>query len=358
MNRYLFINPFGIGDVLFTTPVVRAIKNRYPRSFMGYWCNERVEGILKNNRTIDKTFALSRGDLKRICELSKFEALKRFFGLLRSIRKEKFEVALDFSLDHRYALLAKLLGIKKRIGFNYKKRGFFLTDKIDIEGYSKKHVVEYYLDLLKFLDIEPASYKLELAVEAAVKTKVSNLLAACGVAKEDLVAVIAPAGGVSWGSSAAIKHWPARKFARLSERLNKELRLKVLLVGDAAERGITEVVAMSAAAEVIDWAGKTTLEELAAVIERSDIFIANDGGPLHMAAALGKKTVSFFGPVDPKVYGPYPPDPARHIVLRRELECSPCYQNFRFSGCLKDKECLNAIEVEEAFGAVKKLLEK
>jgi ADP-heptose:LPS heptosyltransferase len=71
---------------------------------------------------------------------------------------------------------------------------------------------------------------------------------------------------------------------------------------------------------------------------------------------LGKKTVSFFGPVDPKVYGPYPADAKRHIVLRKELECSPCYSGFRLSGCLKNRECLEKIDIQEAVSAVASLL--
>ncbi len=151
MKKFLIINPFGVGDVLFTTPVITSLKDKYPDSTIGYWCNERVKDIFADDPNIDKIFALSRGDLKRTYGNSRLEGIKRFLWLAFSIKKEKFDVVLDFSLDHRYSLLAKLLGIKKRIGFNYKNRGRFLTDKIDIDGYEDKHVVEYYLDLLKFI---------------------------------------------------------------------------------------------------------------------------------------------------------------------------------------------------------------
>ena len=92
------------------------------------------------------------------------------------------------------------------------------------------------------------------------------------------------------------------------------------------------------------------------IINNIQILIANDGGPLHIAVALNKKTVSIFGPVEPKVYGPYPPDQSRHIVLRRVLECTPCYSKFRLSPCFKNKWCLENIDVEEAYSAVVNLL--
>ena len=66
MEKFLIINPFGIGDCLFTTPVISALKEKYPNSFIGYWCNERVSDLLKNDPRIDKVFELSRGDIKRV----------------------------------------------------------------------------------------------------------------------------------------------------------------------------------------------------------------------------------------------------------------------------------------------------
>ena len=175
MNRVLIINPFGIGDVLFTTPVVKAIKEAHPDSFIGYWCNRRVEDILKNNKNINKIFALSRGDIKKTYSKSKLEGIFKTIGLLNMLKKEKFEVAFDFSLDHRYGLIAKMAGIKQRIGFNYKNRGRFLTDKIELEGYSKKHVVEYYLELLRFTDITTKIKNLYLYVSDNDKIKSQNI---------------------------------------------------------------------------------------------------------------------------------------------------------------------------------------
>ena len=145
MKKFLIINPFGIGDVLFTKQVIRAIRDNYPDAFIGYWCNERVEGLFKNNPNINKIFAFSMGDFKRVRHESVTEAGSRLIRVLRGIRRERFDISLDFSSEHRYSLLAKILGIKRRVGFNYKNRGRFLTDKIDTNGYSSKHVVEYYL---------------------------------------------------------------------------------------------------------------------------------------------------------------------------------------------------------------------
>jgi len=356
MRRFLIINPFGIGDVLFTTPVIRAIKDRLPRAIICYWCNDRVQGILKYNPGVDKIIALSRGDIKKIYRKSIWAGSHRVLKLLHCIKKGNFDVAIDFSLDHRYSLIAKILGIKKRIGFNYKNRGMFLTDKIGLDGYSGKHVVEYYLGLLKPIGIQPKSYNLELILSQTAKRKSGDILREHGISDKDLIIGIAAGAGASWGQDASLKHWPAISFGKLADRLINDLGAKVILLGDASEEHISDMIISAMHNRPINLTGKTDLEELSAVINNLSILVTNDGGPLHMAAALGKKTLSFFGPVDPKVYGPYPPDEKRHIVLKKDLECSPCYIKFRLSDCKRNKECLETIDVDSAFNAVKKLL--
>jgi len=355
--KFLIINPFGIGDVLFTTPVIRAIKDAYPDSVIGYWCNERVGGVLRNSPKINKVFALSRGDIKKIRNESWWKGIFSFLGLLRGIKREKFDISLDFSLDHRYSLISKLLGIKKRVGFNYKKRGRFLTHKIDVEGYSLRHVVEYYLDLLKPLGIKPGGNTLEFPVPESSKVKSKNMLAGHGITGKGPVIGIVPGGGASWGRDAVFKHWPALKYAQLADKLAKDSSSQIVILGDESERPITEVVVSAMKHKPLDLTGRTNLEELAALISNLNILITNDGGPLHIAVALGIKTVAVFGPVDALVYGPYPPS-ARHVVIHKDFDCRPCYRNFRFQGCEHDRRCTRGITVDEVYAAAHRLIKK
>lgn len=348
MEKFLIINPFGIGDVLFTTPVINALKEKYPDSFIGYWCNERTKDLLKNYNRIDRIFALSRGDIKRIYRGKSVKGFLALLGLLKEIRKERFEIAFDFSLDSRYGFLSRTIGIKKRIGFNYKNRGRFLTDKIDLQGYSGRHVIEYYFDLLKFIGIAPAKMGPELITGSTNK----------GTIKNGPVLGIAMGGGESWGKDASYKQWPARKFGQLAARLIKDFNVKIILLGGAEEKALAEAVINEADTNngsMMDMTGKMGLEELASTIKGLKILICNDGGPLHMAVALGVSTVSIFGPVDERVYGPYPPS-EKHLVVKKDLSCRPCYENFRFKGCLNNKRCLEDISVDEVYGKVKSLL--
>ena len=367
MNKFLIINPFGIGDVLFTTPVIRAIKDRYPDSFIGYWSNERVGELLKDNPKIDRVFALSRGDVKRIYKNSPLKRLSALFKLIIEIRKEKFDIAFDFSLDSRYGLLSKLARIKRRIGLDYKGRGRFLTDKIALKACSGKHVIEHNLDLLKFINIEPKDKSPDLVASEKDKAKARGILKEYGVATTDILIGVAPGGGASWGKDAIYKQWPAEKFAEVVSRLVKDSNVKIVLLGSEEEKPITEIVWIPAFAGMtrgdksgtvpifLDLVGKLSLKELAAIISELKLLICNDGGPLHMAVALGIKTVSMFGPVDENVYGPYPPN-EKHVVVKKDLPCRPCYKAFKFTGCSNNRKCLEDITIDEVFVRVKGLL--
>ena len=353
-KKILIVNPFGIGDVLFTTPLISLLKEELPDSSLSYWCNERTKPILADNQHIDKIFALSRGDLKKIFAASKIKGLKAFLHLSGQLRAEKFDLAFDLSLDHRYGLLLKLLGIKRRIGFDYKGRGKFLTDKIKITGYAGKHMAEHYMSLLKLLNIEPKITGLGLYPSKEQIEKAQVTLNSLGVTEKDSTIGIAAGAGASWGKDAGLKRWPAVKFAQLADKVIDNFNAKIILLGDEQEEDIADTIISNMRNKPLDLTGKTSLEELIALMSLLNIIVANDGGMLHMAVALGVKTVSIFGPVDEAVYGPYPPSPD-HIVIKNAVKCRPCYQDFRMPACANNRECLNSLTVEEVYSGVKKL---
>ena len=353
--KFLIINPFGIGDVLFTTPLLRTIKQECPESSISYWCNQRIEPILANNPYLEKIFPLSRGDLKKVMNKSWISGVKMLWNLFSALRKERFDICFDFSLDYRYGLIAKLCGIKKRIGYNFKNRARFLNYKKDIDGYKSGHIVEYYLKLLDFINLIPETKNIDLFVSKNGTEKASVFLESCGVKESDLLIAIAPGAGLSWGKDASYKHWPPEKFAQVADRLIENHKTKILLFGDGLERDITDTLVHHMRYKPIDLVGRLTLCEYIDYLSKADILIANDGGPLHMAVALGLKTVSIFGPVDDLVYGPYSNN-SGHKVLKRNLSCRPCYKNFRFAGCINDRKCLEDISVDEVYAAVEESL--
>ncbi len=351
--KILIVNPFGIGDILFTTPLAASLTEGGHDVY--YWSNERVSELLRHNPNVKGVFSLARGDIKKIFNRSTGEGVARSFGMFKRLKKERFDAALDFSLDYRYGLILLLLGIKKRVGFNYKERGRFLTDAVKIEGFKKRHMVEHYNDLLPFIDstIKPV-HKLELSAGTDYLKEAELFLREHGVVAKDILVGIAPGGGESWGKDAFRKRWPKEKFAYVAEKLSSENGYKIVVFGASDESDICGYISEKTGKASIDTCGKLTLGQYAAILERCKLLITNDGGPLHMAVALGVPTVSIFGPVDEKVYGPYS-DSSKHIVISGTAECRPCYRNFRYPLC-KTFICLDSIEPERVLDAAKKIL--
>jgi lipopolysaccharide heptosyltransferase II len=354
-KKILVINPFGIGDVLHSTPIIQAIKEAYPDSFIAFWCNQRTKELLKNNPAINKIFPLSRGDIKKIYYQSKWAGINNSLKLFSGLRREKFDLVLDFSLDHRYGLVSLFAGIKKRIGFDYKNRGKFLTDKIPLKGYTDRHIVDYYRELLKPLGVKSKIYNLEFPATQGSIQKIKRLFSSLGLKEDDSIIGIFPGGGASWGLDARTRHWPALRFAQLADLLIQQCRVKVAILGDKTERPLADIVKGAMKNESIDLVGRVELEDLSALLRSLKLLVSNDGGPLHMAVASGTKTVSVFGPVNDLVYGAYPPS-ADHVIVKSDIECRPCYNDFRLQPCSKDRECLKSISVEKVFNAVVKVL--
>lgn len=353
--RILIANPFGIGDVLFTTPIVKLLRKSFNQSYIGYICNKRVKEILTTNPNLDEVFVFEKDDYRNLWKESRIRCIKKFVSFLKEIRRRKFDLAIDFSLGHRYSLFLKLIGVPKRIGFNYKDRGRFLTDKIDIDGFSDKHVAEYYMDLVSFLGIEPeANGSFQIFPSDDDRRWVEKFLSDSGIKEDDFIIGIVPGGGTSWGKDAFYKHWPEDKFARVADELVKKFSAKVIVLGDSSEVDKYKNVMSLMEYEPITACGRTTLRQFAALLSKCKLVICNDGGPLHVAVSQGTKTVSIFGPVDEKVYGPYPPS-EDHIVVAKEISCRPCYSKFKLPRC-ESHDCLRKIAAEEVLEAAEKLL--
>lgn len=359
----LTVNPFGIGDCLFTTPLIHSLKEKFPAHKLGFLCNKRTAELLKSNPFINKLFIYERDDFKRLQGASRLRWFKAFSSFIGEIKREEFDLAIDFSLTANFGFFLWLAGIKKRAGYNYKNRGFYLTDSLKLSGYEDKHIVEYYNQLLEFAGIRPKYNKLELYLSDEYKRYAEALFTSLNIDRNIPLIAVAPGGGASWGAEARIKRWPEEKFQGLIDKIIAKYQAAIIILGDSGDKELSvchcdppKYGGREAISRVIDLRGQTTLNQLAAIINKADVFIGNDGGSLHIAVALGKKTLSFFGPVDPKVYGPYPPDGNRHIVLMRGLECSPCYRRFRLSRCERNRECLEKIEVNEALMALDRLL--
>lgn len=361
LDKILIINPFGIGDVLFTTPLIKNLRNQFPSSFIGFVCNNRVAPVLSGNKNLNELFVFDKGDFRVLWNLSKIDCIRQFFGFLKIIKSRKFDVVIDLSLGHQYSFFLMMLGVPVRIGYNFKGRGRFLTHKIDITGYHDKHITGYYADLFYFLCKEAgicakplADERLEIFISDKHIEWAEKFLFENGIQREDKIAAIIPGGGVSWGGSAVYKQWPAQDFARVADELTEKRALKIILLGGPDDADACNAVLDSMSKKAIFACGKTDLLQFAALLKKCVLAVTNDGGPLHMAVANGVKTVSLFGPVDENVYGPYPSS-KEHVVLKEDVDCRPCYKEFKFKQC-QTRRCLLNIKPQDVIKAAEKLL--
>jgi lipopolysaccharide heptosyltransferase II len=344
---FLIINPFGIGDVLFTTPVIESIKEGGRDRKIGYLCNRRTEPLLRANPNVSRVFVYEKDELRQLWKASKLKFISEMLSFISGIRRENFGTAIDLSLNREYGFMCILAGIKTRIGFNYRNRGIYLTKKIDIEGYSGKHIIEHYLKLLELAGIEPSGKDVRLYIPDADMKWARDFLMLNNIPEDRILVGLAPAGGASWGKDARVKHWRIDGFAEVADRIADSFGARIMLFGSPTEAKACETMASVMRNSPINVCGKTSLMQAAALLSRCRLVIANDGGLLHLAAAAGAGTVGIFGPVDEKVYGQYPGGPA-HRTVREEVSCRPCYVNFRMKDC-PDRICLSRIEPDRVF---------
>ena len=353
MRNTLVINPFGIGDVLFSTPLVSCLKTRDPKSYIGYICNIRTKEILETNPEIDEIFVFERDEYRALWKKSKVKCVKQLLNFWKKIKSRKFDKVIDLSLGREYAFLCWLIGIKERCGFNYRGRGRFLTHKVVFKGFDDKPIAEYYLSLIDSR-LED-NRKTVLAVTNEDIKSIENFLKESKIKDEDILIGLVPGGGISFGKDDQDKRrWPAEKFSKLADAIIKKFNAKVILIWGPEEKSLVDkIVAFMKEKALV--APKTSIREMAALYRKCKIVLCSEGGPLHIASSQGIETVSIFGPVDEKVYGPYPPS-EKHTVIKSNIDCRPCYKHFKLPKC-NTRKCLKDISVEEVFNNVSRKIE-
>lgn len=354
--KILIFNPFGIGDVLFSTPLLRSLKDAYPLARFYYMCNRRTLPLLNNHELIDKVFIFEKDEWRMIAKQSKLSFLKKIYSFLKEIKKEKFDIVFDLSLNAQYGFFLKLAGIKMRVGFNFKNRGRFLTHSIDLpNGFSEKHVAVYYLELTKFFPIVSCTHRFDLFCKQNNIEAMEKLLVNGDFSKNDMRVIVCPGSGDSWQATAYFKRWPQEYFVELCKKMQKEFNAKIILCGSSVEKELCEYIYNALGQKALLLCDKIGLDDFAALVSLSSLVITNDGGPFHIAQALNKPALVFFGPVNERIYGAYP-DKGSVCVLIADVSCRPCYNKFKFNGCSFDKQCLKKISVDEAFVNIKSLL--
>jgi len=346
-GKILLVRLDHIGDLLMTTPAIRALKRRFPQSSLSLLASPSslpaVAGIPEIERS--HSFRVPWYDGGRA---QRFPALG-YIRLIRRLRREHYDAAIDFRGDIRVMFLFLLLsGARQRIGFSDLGGEFLLTRARPYDA--GRHFAELNLALAGSLAGRPLpeAGRPFMGGAAGDASRVDTLLAGLGIAPDERLVAIQPSTIPHW----RLKRWPPERFAALADALVRRQGARILLVGGPDDRQALQEVAAAMEENALIAAGKTTLTELGELLKRCRLFVANDTGPMHVAAAAGAPLVAIFGPTDPGRSGPLG-DPDHTRVVRRDVPCRrPCF----VAACPRGHECMAGITLEDVLPACLELL--
>ncbi len=340
-KRILVVRTDRIGDVLLSTPVIKALRQRYAHAYIAMMVSPYARQIVEGNPYLDEVIIYDKDNQHKSWLAS--------FQFSRHLKKKKFDLAVILHPTNRAHLVSFLSAIPKRVGYNC-KLGFLLTDRIEhLKQCGEKHELEYNLDLLKYLGITVQDKDLFMPLGDSAQGWAQALLEAEGVNSTDKILAVHP------GASCRSKLWPAERFAAAADKLSQKYGFKVLVVAGPKDISAAAELNRHMQAPVVNLAGKTSVAQLACLLKRSSLFISNDSGPVHIASAVGTPVISIFGRnqagLGPRRWGPRG---KKDKFLHKEIGCIEC----RAHNCIKEFACLKAISVDDVLAAADSILRK
>jgi heptosyltransferase-2 len=325
-----------------TIPALRALRRVLPDAHITVVIRTGTKGIFSDVDFIDEILVYDR---------------KNAFSVVPQVRewkRRRFDLAVLFQNAFEAALIPFLAGVPLRLGYATESRQALLTHPLPLPDWrSSRHEVFYYLYVVTALEqmlfgrstVCEAEPDASIQISEARKAQAAELLRAYGVSEEDSVVAICP-GSIN----SRAKRWSPESYATLADRLIESKR-RVLLIGSKDETDVSEDVTRRMRQEAIVLTGKTTLDQITAVLDRADLIVTNDTGPAHIGAALGRPTIVIFGPTNPLTTRPFAPEA---VILRHPPDCAPCM----LRDCPIDHRCMTAITVDEVFEQSHELLKR
>jgi len=335
MNKILIVNVNWVGDVIFSSPIFKALKKKFSQSHIACLAVPRVKDILESIPELDEIIIYDEKGIHK----DPFSKLK----LIQSLKGRKFDAAFLLHRSLTRALFVFFAGIPIRVGYAAKGRGIFLTHKV--KSLAKgAHRSDHYLNVIESFGIPVTDRRCHLAVNAEAKRFVDEIFKKEGIGPQEPFIVLNPGG--NWD----LKRWPLDKFSQLIDRLYEEFKLKIIIAGAKQDIELVDTIVQRARFKPIVLTGQTDLKQLMAMLAKADLVISADSGPLHIANAVGTKTIGLFGPTRPEVTGPR--GMGHSVILQKDVGCNqePCYN----LDC-PDNICMRSISVEEVVHEVRRL---
>ena len=291
-KKILIVSVNWLGDLLFMTPAIRAIRRAYPQSRIVCLAPRSGVDLLRTNPHLDQVipFDESRGIV----------GFFRWIGLIRRLRAERFDTCYLFHRSFTRALTVRLAGIPSRIGPATRKQAGLLTHPAVMPSKESVHKAAWYMKILEADGISPDGSSYDLVLLEGDIAAAETILAQLGIRPGEKFVAMHP--GANWPP----KRWPAERFARLADALMEKKGIRTVFVGGPDDLNLVKQIRSLMRSKALAATGKTSLRESAAILRRASALVSNDSGPLHMGAAVGTAVVGLFGPTDPALSGPPP----------------------------------------------------
>jgi ADP-heptose:LPS heptosyltransferase len=326
-RRILLLNRIHIGDCIFTTPAIRALRAAYPDASIVAVVPRSNTDLFAHSPCVDAVMPRPVRNWWRKLQF------------ILAVRRQRFDLVVSFQEKSVfYGLAARFSGARQTISLWHWRTHRLYRRTVPWPG--DLHRVERYLTLASALGAPITSACTELHVGDGAEERARRLLEAQGVREGDLLV------GLNPGSSEAERRWPPARFAEVGERLAREARARIVLFGGARDQEMAAEIAAAMETPAINLAGETRLLETAAVLQQCAVLISGDTGPLHMAAAVGTSIIAMFGPSDPRLAEPrFGASGGRSRLLQNPDSCGTC-----------PGPCLHTITAEECCAAALELL--
>jgi lipopolysaccharide heptosyltransferase II len=281
-QNILVVRTDRIGDVILTTPAIKALRRSYPASRISVLVSSATAELIKGNPYVDEVLVDDRQ--------GHHKGIFGFLRLVREIRVKEFDLAVIYHTKKRYNLACFAAGIPFRLGYKNEKFGFLLTLPLkDIRPLGQKHEAEYCMDVLKAVGIEDSELDIFVPSHKEAEDWAIHWTRDNGLKANDFI-VIHP------GASDPAKCWPITHFALLMDRLIESCGMKIVLIGAAQAVPLAADILQKTrrSSEVLDLTGKTSVAQMVSLLRRARLLISNDSGPVHVAAGVGTSVISLF----------------------------------------------------------------
>jgi lipopolysaccharide heptosyltransferase II len=352
-QRILVIRLDLIGDLVLSLTLVHSLKRTYPNAEIDLLAIPASAPIATSEPDLSAVIAYNPNIWRRPQALLKPKNWRELRALRSRLRVRQYDLAVSMSGPWA-AVLALLSGAPRRVGFARESYPGFITDNVPGRHWrpgDRLHEVDYCLELAQAAGatIRPDDRIPRLAVASTARQEVDQLLRQHEIQSGQRV--IACHVSSNNGQS---KRWPVPYWARLIDRLLDEDNTCVVLTGAPGDLPLIELILRRAQKQPLNLAGKTSLPQLAALLQRADLLVTGDSGPMHIAAAVGTPVLAIHGPTDPAHSGPISPEAT---VLRSDIWCSPCYNATSSADCrFFTTQCMKNITPELVLTTIREKL--